>query len=155
MPLTPQRTPSPSTRPRPQPRPQGAQPRPHGAQPRPQGPQPLPELSPRLLPRQASPTPLPDNIYDNAVPKRPPGQQAAPPHLSASQGSAGDDFGIRRVGERQEGRRDRAREQEELGEGENLLVYAALNHQLLPRDAARLPRLRQEEASEYAAIRLA
>ncbi|XP_031669146.1 uncharacterized protein LOC116352765 isoform X1 [Oncorhynchus kisutch] len=89
---------------------------------------------------QAQPTPPPDCIYDNAPARGPRRTHPAPGQAAANQVAVPVDT---------DNTYSNGKEKEE----ESDIMYAALNHQVKPRAAAR-PAQPQVEGSEYAAIRV-
>ncbi|XP_064814775.1 uncharacterized protein LOC135530372 [Oncorhynchus masou masou] len=106
----------------------------HQSQDRPQ-PQPRPQAQ-----AQAQPTPQPDCIYDNAPARGPRRTHPAPGQAAANQVAVPVDT---------DNTYSNGKEKEE----ESDIMYAALNHQVKPRAAAR-PAQPRVEGSEYAAIRV-
>lgn len=101
--------------------------------------QPPPPASPQALPRGSPSEPLPRRSTRRKTPPSQPSELPLPRDNEPLYGRAKKD-------------RERPRTAVEEEEGSSL-VYAALNHQLPARAAARPPR-QVEETSEYAAIRV-
>ncbi|KAM4601780.1 uncharacterized protein ACJ7VT_019819 [Polymixia lowei] len=105
---------------------------------------------PRGFPPSHHPLPdgAPESIYDNAPPQQPARKQPAVYPRTSVSGDNGDIHGQKKRGQREEKRKKAEGAQEDE---ESTVVYAALNHEILPGASAR-PLRPTEESSEYAAI---